>query len=108
MVVGFMRGEGGREARMGSETPEWESLAKRLEKLEKRERVRRWGIPVVLLLVLASQFIIRAAGKYRVLEGEELIINDGQGTKRIRLGLWADGSPNLTLFDRNQKIRVLL
>ena len=88
--------------------PTIETLARRLDRLERENRLlKRAG--VVALAVIAAVVLMGQAlpGKVaKLVEAERFLVRDTAGKPRATLGLLPDGSPSLNLIDKNGNIRM--
>ena len=91
---------------MNSENADIQTLAARLHKLEKRERIWRLIIVAALLLVLAFPaiwFMMEGAA----LESRSYVLVDSHEKRRAVLSTSEDGSPSLVFYDKDGKILLL-
>ena len=83
-------------------------LEKRLRLLEGRERRVR-GLLVCVIIGAAGLLLAGSKGAApSVLEGEGLVIRDGQGNERARISIGADRSVAFVMLDREGRKRVAL
>jgi len=82
-----------------------ETLAQRLERLERAHHRLRLGSAV--LVGLAAFVLMGQACKGRIIEAEAFFLNDTDGKLRASLGL-VDGSPHLSLFGKAGKSSIVL
>ena len=81
-----------------------ESLAARVEKLEKQNRLfKRAGLP--LLLTAAAFVTMGKARPIRTLEAQSFVVRDSAGNERVELGM-DNASPTLRFFDTHGKTRI--
>jgi hypothetical protein len=109
---------------MDTSTPDLQSLAARIEKLERQNRLLR-GAGLALLLLPVALVAMGQARPTRTVEAEEFVLRDSSGTKRAALQLTrtepfeipeavpplkvpAGVSANLTLYGEKGEIRAVL
>jgi hypothetical protein len=83
-----------------------QTLAARLRKLEKRDRIWRLVVVIALLLVIAfpaTWFMMEGSS----LESRSYVLVDAHGKRRAVLGTSEDGSPSLVFYDKDGRILVL-
>jgi len=81
-----------------------QSLLKRVEKLEARNRRANQGF-AVLALALGCLLLMGQARPPRTLEAQEFVLKDPSGNRRATLRNGPDGAL-LTLWDANGKLRI--
>jgi hypothetical protein len=86
-----------------------ESLAKRVERLE---RVNRWLGLRMVLVVLGLAWLVWALTRHGVVEARRFILLDAQGSPRAVLGMSSAGShggkPSIGILDPRGKVRASL
>ena len=85
-----------------------ESVAERLEKVERQLRWAKVAGVVVLLLVGAGVMMGQAVLEQRVYRAEKLVLIDAGGSPRGVLGLTEDDSVALCLYDEREQDRARL
>lgn len=88
-----------------------ESLAERVNRVERQNRRLRIGVVVALLLIVAvaaSAVSLVKARKPKALEAERFVLRDADGKMRADLGLTKEKRPALTLYDAKGTARVSL
>lgn len=89
---------------MQTSNSDLQSLAARVEKLEKQNRLlKRAGL--ALLLIAAALVMMGEARPTRTLEAQSFIVRDSTGIKRLELGM-DNASPTLRFFDTHGKTRI--
>lgn len=91
---------------MNEPNPDLQTLAARLHKLEKRDRIWRLIIVIALLLVIAfpaTWFMMEGAS----LESHSYVLVDAHGKRRAVFGTSEDGSPSLVFYDKDGRILIL-
>ncbi len=87
-----------------------DAMTQRLDRLERENRrFKRAG--AALLVGLAAVFVMGQAlpaKVAKVVEAQVFSVRDMSGTVRATLGASPDGTPYLTLFDKNVKMRAVL
>lgn len=81
-----------------------QSLARRIDRLERQNRRLRVGGAIVVLLSAAALSIGMSAPR-KTLETDLLVIKDANGTTRMILGM-ADDGPAITMLDAKGKLRA--
>lgn len=84
-----------------------QTLAARLHKLEKRDRIWRLVVVVALLLVLlfpAAWFMMEGSQ----LESRSYVLVDSRDKRRAVLSTSEDGSPSLVFYDKDGKIAFIV
>lgn len=81
-----------------------QSLAHRIERLERQNRSLRIGGAIVVLLSAAALSIGMSAPR-KTLEADLLVIKDANGSTRMILGMSDDG-PAITMLDAKGKLRA--
>ena len=87
---------------MTGATPD--SLAARVDKLERENRV--WRRSLVAVLVLITGLAVMGQGRSRALDAEMFLLRDQNGKPRAAWQTGADGSPSLALFDEKGTTRL--
>ena len=97
--------------------PTMETLARRLDKVEREnQRLKRSGV-VALAVIAAIVLMGQAASKLappgkpgKVVGAEQFIVHDARGGVRATLGTLPDGTVRLVLYDRGNpgETRVIL
>lgn len=88
------------QADLGTE----QSLARRIERLERQNRKLRLAGAIVVLLGAAALSIGMSAPR-KTLETDLLLIKDANGTTRMILGM-ADDGPAITMLDAKGNLRA--
>jgi hypothetical protein len=91
------------------EKPLIDALAERVARLERENRLWRWGggFAVIVGFVLLFGGAERADDP-KAFEAEQFIVRDRDGKERARLGLASDGAPALFLRSTDGHHRVIL
>lgn len=84
---------------MTSQTPDWQAVIDRLEKLENQNR-RLKQIGAVVLVLAVSFLLMGQAAPKKTVEANEFVLKDASGRVRGQLLMRLLG-PDLTLFDEN-------
>ena len=96
--------------------PTIEEMATRLDQLERtnqelRRRCRRWGrVGGGFLLggLVAALAGAKYADELKTIEASHFVLKDKSGRMRAALGIRADGTPGLGLFDEGGKVPLSL
>jgi hypothetical protein len=91
---------------MDNLTPDFRSLAFRVEKLEKQNRLYRRG-GLLLLLSTAALIVMGQMQPTRNLVAQSVVLTDSNGIKRAELSM-VNGYPTLRFFDAEGKTRIAL
>ncbi len=83
--------------------PTIETLARRLDKVERENRWLKQAGVVALVMIAAVVLMGQVKPQSRTIETENLIIKDEKGVIRVKLAL-----RGLRMYDRNGKIKVEL
>ncbi len=90
--------------------PTLDSLAQRLDRLERENRRLKLAGAILLLALVAvgamGQVLPKAVPK--VVEAERFVLRDTKGKTRGGLGVLADGTTALAFYDQNEKVRAVL
>jgi hypothetical protein len=86
---------------------EEQTLARRLEKLEKLNRRLRIGVGAVLLVVASLFLMGQAPPQSKTIEAQEFILRDANNKQRAKLSLVEDTTV-LSLYDANENVRARL
>ncbi len=88
--------------------PTVETLAQRLDRLERE--VRWWRGIGALALICAATFLLtgQALPKTRIVEAEQFVVKDRKGVARAQLRVGSDNSAGLILYDQEGWARVWL
>ena len=88
--------------------PSLETLTQRLDRLE--QEMRWWKLAGAIVLLGASAVVLmgQAMPFPRTVEARGFAAVDVNGKPRLLMGLGSDGSPTVTLMDRDEKPRVIL
>ena len=84
---------------------ELQTLRERVEKMEARSR-RVKNLSLAGLLVLLSVLLLGQAAPAKILEGQELILTDGNGLRRVVISARVDGEPVIALLDVEGHVRA--
>jgi hypothetical protein len=90
--------------------PTMETLARRLDRLEREDRRLKLA-GVVALAVIAAVMLMGQAGKPgKIVGAEQFIVHDARGGVRAELGTLPNGTVRLVLYDRGNpgETRVIL
>lgn len=102
------------------ETPEQDTTVHRLERLEREhrrlvhglERSIRWWRAVAVTSSLGAALLgllgAHRAEESKVVAAEQVVINNGAGKTRLRLGLRPDGGPAISFLDEAGVERILM
>ncbi|MBI3912033.1 MAG: hypothetical protein HY320_14020, partial [Armatimonadetes bacterium] len=87
---------------MTSQTPDWQAVLARLERLEAQNR--RWKMAVLAACLLAGAALLTAPAvsqeqRGRMVTAERFVLVDARGNTRATLGATAEGAPRLDLLD---------
>jgi hypothetical protein len=89
----------------------FESLARRIETLERSRRAVSWGAAAALalaLFLLLVQILEAVAPAPTELEADAVVLRDLRDVERARLELGPEGEPQLLLQDREGSLRARL
>jgi hypothetical protein len=84
---------------------DWQELKARMDGLEARSRRLR-SLAVAGWVALLSLVLLGQAGPGNRLEGQELVLSDDAGTRRVVLAAGSGGSPVIALLDDKGQIRA--
>ena len=90
--------------------PTIETLARRLDKVERENRRLKQAGVVALTVIAAVVLMGQATGSKvaKVVEAEQFVVLDASGKTRVQLGVTTTGRAVLFLRDQEEKLRVQL
>lgn len=89
-----------------ADKPDNSSLASRIEKLERENRLHK-RLAIISALVASAMLVMGQAPATRRIVADEFVLNDSAGTVRATLG-FVRNEPTLTLIDANGRVRTSL